>query len=363
MTCSILGLGTAVPVQTISQGHAAELAKAFSCANPEQAKMLPTLYRRACVNTRGSVLLDEGTGPAPRQSFFPPATGERDYGPTTRQRMERYAHEAPLLALEAAKRALTDASRDASRVTDLITVSCTGFVAPGIDVSLINALSLPPTVGRTHIGFMGCHGALNGLGIATGLLARNPAATILLCAVELCSLHFRYGWNPEQLVGNALFADGAAALVLGAAPEAAADRWQLETTGSCLFPRSTDAMTWRIGDHGFEMTLSPRVPGLISEHLRPWLESWLSHQHLRLADIRSWAIHPGGPKILSAVAQCLSLPEVATVDSKEILASYGNMSSAALLFVLDRLRQRHAPRPCVGLGFGPGLVAEAVLFR
>ena len=121
-------------------------------------------------------------------------------------------------------------------------------------------------------------------------------------------------------------------------------------------------MTWSIGDHGFEMALSPRVPELIGAHLRPWLEGWLASQGLDRKAVRSWAIHPGGPRILDVVEETLGLGPDATRDSRAVLEECGNMSSPTILFILDRLRRRDAPRPCVALGFGPGLAAEAALF-
>lgn len=121
-------------------------------------------------------------------------------------------------------------------------------------------------------------------------------------------------------------------------------------------------MAWAVGDHGFEMTLSRRVPGLIAAHLRPWLESWLGDNGLSLADVQSWAVHPGGPKIVSAAQEALGLSNDALAPSRAVFAEYGNMSSPTVLFVLKRLRDQSAPRPCVALGFGPGLVAEAALF-
>jgi predicted naringenin-chalcone synthase len=122
-------------------------------------------------------------------------------------------------------------------------------------------------------------------------------------------------------------------------------------------------MTWTIGDHGFDMTLSPRVPGLIATYLRPWLEDWLAQHELHLSDIGSWALHPGGPRVLAAVEEALGLPAGTAQHSRAVLADYGNMSSATILFILERLRRAGAPRPCIALGFGPGLVAEAALFR
>jgi len=185
---------------------------------------------------------------------------------------------------------------------------------------------------------------------------------VLLCAVELCSLHFHYGWDPEKVVANALFADGAGAMVIASDGRDSSDAWQVTANGSCLVPDSEDAMTWRIGDHGFEMTLSPRVPSLVGTCLRPWLVQWLAEHGLTLRDVRSWAIHPGGPRILEAIAQALGLTPDATRFSAQVLAECGNMSSATMLFLLERLRRSGAPRPCVALGFGPGLVVEAALF-
>jgi predicted naringenin-chalcone synthase len=274
-----------------------------------------------------------------------------------------YREHAPPLAMAAASRALEQADVDPSAITHLITVTCTGFNAPGIDSALMTGLGLSPTTQRIQVGFMGCHGAINGLRVARALTLADSNACPLLCAVELCSLHFRYGWDEDRIVANALFADGAAAVV--AAGRRSTDRvgidWSVQDTGSCLVPDSEDAMTWRIGDHGFEMTLSARVPDLIARHLRPWLETWLDKNGLTLDSVGSWAVHPGGPRIVSAVCESLGLPADATAVSREVLAEFGNMSSPTVLFILDRLYRAGAARPCVALGFGPGMFAEAAL--
>ena len=362
MSVTILGIGTAMPPHAIAQSEAAELAKAFCCRTEEHARLLPIMYKRTHIRQRGSVLLDAPGGSPLRQSFFPAFGGNGDQGPSTAQRMQRYAAEAIPLALAAARTALTESHVAAEQMTQLITISCTGFMAPGIDVHLIKKLGLAKTVGRTHIGFMGCHAALNGLRVAAAMTEADRAARVLLCVVELCSLHFQYGWDTDAVVTNALFADGAAALV--AAPTSlgtSGDAWRVAASGSCLFPDSEEAMTWRIGDHGFEMTLSADMPALLASCVRPWLERWLTQQSLTLRQIQSWAIHPGGPRILSTIGACLDLPDHALAASREVLADYGNMSSPTLLFILQRLRVSRAPRPCVALGFGPGLVVEAAL--
>jgi predicted naringenin-chalcone synthase len=294
-----------------------------------------------------------------RQSFF----GEAH--PTTLDRMQKYEAEAAGLAVTAAGSALRQAGVAPDRVTHLVTVSCSGFSAPGADIALMKQLPLPPGVARTHVGFMGCHGALNGLRVARGFVGADPAACVLLCAVELCSLHHQYGWDAEKIVANALFADGAAALVAvsdaGAGADAGRGAFRLVASGSTLIDDSEDAMSWRIGNHGFEMTLSPRVPDLICHHLRPWLEGWLATHGLSIATVGSWAVHPGGPRILSAVGEAVGLDRAALDVSQQTLAHYGNMSSPTVLFILDHLRSADAPRPCVALAFGPGLAVEAAI--
>lgn len=363
MSLAICGLGIAQPDRSIAQPAAAEIAKAFVGGGERKDRALEVLFKRTRVNTRGSVILEGGNGSDPEQSFYWPAAGPDDRGPGTGRRMERYAREAVPLALNASRRAITAAGISASTITHAVTVSCTGFFAPGIDVALIRQLNLAPTIGRLNVGFMGCHGVLNGLRSAQSIVDADPSAVVLLCAVELCSLHFQYGQDRQKMVANALFADGAAALV-GRSPEKCEPGgWRVVGCGSYLMPDKEDGMTWRVGDHGFEMTLSPRVPHLIAEHLRPWLEAWLAKSGLTLAEIGSWAIHPGGPRILSSVAEALGLAPDATETSARVLAECGNMSSPTVLFVLDRLQRANAARPCVALAFGPGLVAEAALIE
>jgi predicted naringenin-chalcone synthase len=368
MTLSIASIGTAVPTTCVDQHDSLQMARTLACPTAEQDTWLPSMYAGTAVQTRhtalpAALIRDVLDGTRHSGSVFLPSGHPDDRGPTTAQRMQHYAEAAPPLALAACRRAVDEAGVPPGDFTHLVTVSCTGFLAPGIDRVLIAQLGLPPTVGRTHVGYMGCHGALNGLRVARAFTAADPAARVLLCAVELCTLHYYYSWNPGKFIANALFADGAAALV-GVPVEAAGPRaWQVAGSGSCLIPDSADAMTWTVGDHGFEMTLAKTVPGLIARHLKPWLEGWLGRQGLALADVRSWAVHPGGPRILTAVEEGLNLPGEALAASWEVLRTHGNMSSPTLLFILKRLRALDAARPCVALGFGPGLAVEAILVR
>lgn len=366
MSFSIQGIGTAVPPHTMSQQEAMQLAEQVIRPTDQQARLLKVLYRRTGVKKRHTTLPHRTAlewVPVPDHEGAADAASQ--LGPSTSRRMEYYAEHAPPLAISAASRALQEAGLDGSEITHLITVTCTGFAAPGLDTALIAGLGLRPTTQRVQVGFMGCHGAINGLRVAHALTQADPTARPLLCAVELCSLHFRFGWDEDRIVANALFADGAAAIVGRGRRtdegEEIPDTWRVADTGACLVPDSEDAMTWNIGDHGYEMTLSARVPDLIAQYLRPWLASWLEEHGLSLEAVGSWAVHPGGPRIVSAVTESLGLPPEATAVSRDVLAEFGNMSSPTIVFILDRLRATQAPRPCVALGFGPGMFAEAAL--
>ena len=364
MTFRIYGMGTATPPHALSQEHAVALAAGYGCESEDQRRQLRALYRLTHVKTRYSTVLDSDSRDGlPTQTFFPPMQHPGDRGPTTRQRMARYEQDAPPLAARAARAALDNAGIDPTAVTHIVTVSCTGFAAPNFDVGLIRHLGLRRTVERTHVGFMGCHGALNGLRVANGIAAGNPDACILVCAVELCSLHYQYGWNPDWLVANAIFADGAAAVVGGAKHSGGTDGWTIAANGAALLEDSAELMAWRIGDHGFEMALSSRVPGVIERELRGWLDGWLATHGLTVDQVGTWALHPGGPRILEACAGAIGIAKERYAISREVLGEFGNMSSPTILFILDRLRQRGAERPCVALGFGPGLAVEAALFR
>jgi predicted naringenin-chalcone synthase len=364
MSFAIRGIGTALPPHTMTQDEATALAHRVICRDDQQRRLLGALYRKAGVEQRYTALPHETA-----LRWLPDESGDKSAtecepisGPTTAERMQFYSQCAPPLAVESARRGLSAAGLDPARVTHLVTVSCTGFDAPGVDIALIAGLELSPTTERVQVGFMGCHGAINGLRVARAIAGSDPQARVLLCAVELCSLHYRFRWDPERIVANALFGDGAAAVVGWADDAGSEGQWRVKATGSCLIPDSQDAMSWRIGDHGYEMTLDARVPDLIRGHLRPWLAAWLDKHGLSIEAIPSWAIHPGGPRILGAIEQSLGLQRERTEVSREILSRHGNMSSPTVLFIVNRLREQKAPRPCVALGFGPGLMAEAALF-
>jgi len=208
---------------------------------------------------------------------------------------------------------------------------------------------------------MGCHAAINGLRVADAFARSDQRARVLLCCTEICSVHFRYDARPDQVVANALFADGSGAAVIGAS---SANLPRIASTSSCIIDGSRDQMGWAVGDHGFEMNLGIELPGTIQRHAGEWTRGWLAENDLTIDQVGSWAVHPGGPKILTAVAEALALPGVSLEVSKRVLASRGNMSSATVLFILEALRAESALRmPCVLMSFGPGITAEGLLLR
>ncbi len=365
---ALLGIGTATPGRQIAQADAARLAAGFANADPGGERALAAIYRQTKIRSRGSVLLEDPGDDAFAQSFFPQAVTAGEAGPSTGERMARYAAEAGPLAIAAARRALGDAAVAADDVTHLVTCSCTGFANPGVDLEIVAALGLPARVARTHVGFMGCHGAFNALRVAAALAAREPAGVVLVACVELCSLHFQYGARSDLVVANSIFADGAAAVVGRAAGGSGAGvgrGWRLERQWSRILAGSGDDMGWTIGDHGFEMNLSARVPAVIGRELPGILAEALGEAGLAPADVGAWAVHPGGPRVLAATAEALGLDRDSLAASWDVLAGHGNMSSATILFILDRLLvagSRDAAGPCVALAFGPGLTVEMALF-
>lgn len=350
----IVGLGTALPNHSLSTEEYIQHAKQFAGATPRQEKVLEELYRRTAITQRASVL----SGPYGKhaEEVFIPADCSQDRGPTTGHRMRYYADQIGALAKAACESAFATSSVTPSQITHVVTVSCTGFNAPGFDIELIHSLPLSRSVERTHVGFMGCHGGLNGLRVASAFCAADPNARVLLCAAEACSLHFQYGWGTDRLVANSLFADGAAAVILSAPGGAQGADICVKDTASYIIPDSLDQMLWRIGDNGFEMHLAATVPSLIEQWLPGFMRGWLGETR-----VDEWVVHPGGPKILDAVQASLRLPDSALDSSREVLAMCGNMSSPTVFFILEKLRARSAKGKCVMLGFGPGLTVEATL--
>jgi predicted naringenin-chalcone synthase len=273
--------------------------------------------------------------------------------PSTARRMELFEQSAPALMRKAVDRlALTVQER--AGISHVLVTCCTGLYAPGLDFEIVDHLGLSPDVERTMVGFMGCYAAINALKLARHIVRSEPKAGVLMLNLELCTLHFQETQDLEQVLSFLVFADGAAASLITAHEQGFA----LDSFKAVSVPETRGLITWKIGALGFDMQLSGQVPGELSRSLHEG-ELMAEREHIDL-----WAVHPGGRSILDAVEKALELPEDALAASREVLSSFGNMSSATVMFVLQRIMEQAHPgqRGCA-MSFGPGLTAETMRFH
>jgi len=349
---ALRAIATAAPERTLQSADAARLDAQLTRATERRARSISALYAASGVETRAVAC------GAPGDHWLYEQDDPR--GPTTAERLGAYDAAAPPIAERAARDALDRAGVAADTITHLVTASCTGMSAPGLDYELIQRLGLPTGAQRTNIGFMGCHAAVNALRVAAALASADPSARVLVCCAELCSLHFQHARRAGSATANALFGDAAAACVVDSSSAAP----QLAAFASNIFPDTRDLMAWRIGDHGFEMTLSPKTPDAVRAAARHWVPNWLEEHDLSTRDIAAWAIHPGGPRVLDAALEGLDLaPEKearARDTATHVLRTRGNTSSPTILLILERILAAGPPEgPIAALAFGPGLAAEA----
>lgn len=277
---------------------------------------------------------------------------------------------APELAVTAARRALTAAQMSPSAIDHLFFVTGTGIATPSVDARIVNALELRSDVRRTPIFGLGCAGGVAAVGRAADVLRGAPEQTALIVSVELCSLTFqRDDPSIANIIASALFGDGAAAVILGGAnrlSRTAAQPPRILATRSVFYRGTESMMGWDVVDSGFKIVLSPAIPNLVRDHLRGDLDAFLAEQGLNRSAIARWIAHPGGNRVLEAIAQALELPPQALESSWRLLAATGNLSSASVLFVLHDLLERDAPQ-CGELGImlamGPGFGAELALLQ
>jgi predicted naringenin-chalcone synthase len=360
MKSFILAIATAVPPYALKQQEIACKMCEMLSLNAEEGERLKKLYRHSAIETRHTVLSDF-LHPRSDWNFF-----GKDYPksvPGMGQRNDVYKEVAPKLAAEVAQKAIKAWGGRPEEISHVISISCTGMVAPGIEFDLIEALHLNPAVFRLGINFMGCFGMFKGLAVANAFAKENPRHRILLVSTELCSLHFQSDLDIETLTANAIFSDGAAAVIVGGPPQPnEKPLWSIDQVCSLAMENSKSKMSWEAGDRGFLIGLSYQVPVLIGRKIKSFTETILG-ANIRPCDC-DWAIHPGGKSILQAVEKAMQLEKHQTEASWKTFAHYGNMSSATLLFVLDQQnRQKTSKEWTLAIGFGPGLSMEGLLLR
>lgn len=367
-------LRTIVPDTVIEQHEVRDIFASQPDVGRLAQRIIGASFNGSGIDTRHTVIEELSlTSNTDETVFFDRESGLLQ-SPGTGARNDLYIREASRLFVEVARSAL-DADPDivAADVTHVITASCTGFHAPGPEYEIVRGLGLSDSVQRYHLGFMGCYASLPALRAAAQFCAADPEAVVLVVSVELCTVHLRSSEDPDLIVANSLFADGAAAGIVTARDLATpVPSVRLDGFHTAIAAEGEKDMAWTIGDHGFEMILSTKVPQIIGETIvgavRPLYaregELAAAFDQGRVGErVEHWAIHPGGRSILDRVQERLNLSDAQLRPARETLRENGNMSSATVLFVIKRILDDGAAEGSrvAAMAFGPGLTAESAL--
>ena len=369
-TVAIHGIATSVPEAFYPQQFAVDFQEKLSVFSDKQRRFMRRLYQNTGIDKRHTVINDYAKDPS-GYTFYP-KNAQLMPEPGLEARNDLFIRESNRLSEQAARALFSRLpSFDRTAITDLITVTCTGFSAPGFDFHLVNALELRPDIRRYNIAFMGCYAGFPAMRLARDICVARPGAHVLIVAVELCSLHFQQKTDLDFIIANSLFADGAAAVLVGPTldPSPAhgenghGARLLLDSFTSRIIPGSEKDMAWKIGENAFDMRLSAYVPAFIEQNIRSIIDEILRASEASFDDIAIWAVHPGGRAILDRTAAALHIPPSALGHSYDVLREYGNMSSATIFFVLQRILSDSATGTVFATAFGPGLTVESGLFR
>lgn len=360
MQPSIHAIATALPELAYDQKEVGSWMQELA-GDDQQRRILRALYRSSGIGTRHSVIPGFG-----RDFFIQNAEGQLQE-PSTGARNAIYTREAKQLGLQAGQSLLRKATQfSPDQVTHVVTASCTGFFNPGLDYYLVRELGLPSSTERYHLGFMGCYAAFPALRMAAQFCQANPEAVVLVLCLELCSLHIQLGGREDQLLANALFADGAAAALVSARPPQPGQTvLALDRFKSALVPDGETDMAWTVGDRGFDIALSSYVPKILGANIAGVADELLQAAGSSRDQIGDWAVHPGGKSILDQVGKALELQPEQLAAPRSVLRDFGNMSSATILFVLQSLlaENRTGREQLCAMAFGPGLTVELGLLR
>jgi len=360
----ITSIGISNPEHRFAQQAIAHFMVKAMHLEENEARKLYALYRATGIETRYSVLADYG-----RDSdfdFFPNNEALQPF-PSTSQRLNLYKKYAIQLSVNSVTECLAKfPSLKKEEITHLIVVSCTGMYAPGLDIDLVKSLDLNFSIHRTCINFMGCYAAFNAMKLANAFCTADVNAKVLVVCTELCSIHFQKENTEDNLMANALFADGSAALLIEANPRQGINLKPINFHCD-LATHGEEKMAWSVGDQGFEMKLSTYVPEIIRSGIKKLTQSLLNEIAMEFSDVNYFAIHPGGKKILEVIEQELNLSKNQNHFAYEVLKNYGNMSSPTVLFVLNaichQLEEIDSGKNILSFAFGPGLTLESMLLK
>jgi predicted naringenin-chalcone synthase len=360
----ISAIGTSNPENRFTQDQIFQFMKDAHQLNPQNSRRLEKLYHVSGIDYRHSVLNDFGKDRGD-YDFFGNELGLEPF-PSTAKRgaiFESHALNLSLTAIENCTKQLKNF--DKKKISHLITVSCTGMYAPGLDIEIVEKLGLNPFVERTCINFMGCYGAFNALKVADYICRAQPDATVLIVDVELCTLHFQRENTLDNWLANSLFADGASAVVVQHEDYAEEKLYNIRSFYTEVITEARNEMAWKIGNHGFEMQLTNQVSKQIKLGIRKVADKLLKKANLAFDEIGSFAIHPGGRKILEVCDEVFSLSAVQNEPAYQVLKNFGNMSSTTVIFVLDelskKLKAKKSEEQIMSFAFGPGLTFESMV--
>ena len=354
----IISIGTSVPTFKHDQSSILDFMQRVYALPENENRKIRFLYRQGGIETRYSVIPDY-SAPASAWQFYNP-TEDLEPFPNLEKRMQWYQYYAVPLSLDAIHACMENFS-DRS-ITHLITVSCTGMSAPGLDLSLLESLELPTNIFRTSVNFMGCYGAIHALKIADAFCKSDRRANVLIICTELCTLHFQKEPTMDNITSSMLFADGAAAVLVTG--DEKAEGLKIDSFYSNIFFKGKKDMAWELSSRGFQMLLSSEVPHIIKENFNSIVQEALKEANLCMKDITQWAIHPGGKKILKTVHETLDLANGQLQICYDVLRDYGNMSSPTVLFILEKMMKgikKKTSENIFGAAFGPGLTVETFI--
>jgi alpha-pyrone synthase len=334
----------------------------LSAGTDAAQRKIRAVARNSGIHSRYSVLHDFTSG---NQGYrFYPKNSSLEPFPKLDERMSIFQKEALILSLQAVRK-IGNFEKIKDQVSHIITVTCTGLFAPGLDIELIRALGLKNNVQRSSVNFMGCNAAILALRQAHQICEAGKDNLVLIVCTELCTLHFQNEQSDDYILSNMLFGDGSAAALVGGRRLQVHKKYQpvkINTFYSLIVHEGEHDMAWRLSERGFIMNLS----SYISELLNKNIAGMLSGNGIRPAAIRHWAIHPGGKKILDAFCSAMSLQKEHLRCSYDVLRDYGNMSSATILFVLKEMLSSkiiNGKEKIYAAAFGPGLSIESVLME
>lgn len=351
----IISIGTALPAYRHRQKDILQFMQTVYGLGEADNRKLKFLYHQSSIDHRYSVVSDYSR-PVKDWKFYPHGENLEPF-PSLETRMTWYHKHAAPLSVDAIRNCL-EGQLHAKDITHLITVSCTGMSAPGLDLQLMELMDLPRNISRSSVNFMGCYAAIHALKMADAFCVQQPSAKVMIVCTELCTLHFQKEATMDNIASSLLFSDGSAA-VLVTGDDYHRKGLRLENFYSEVLTKGKKDMAWELSSTGFVMTLSGYVPELIEEDFASLVNKALQNAGRSKDSITHWCIHPGGKRILEAIQKSIDLPPAALSESFSILKQYGNMSSATILFVLkEMLSAKTGGMNVFGAAFGPGLTME-----